>query len=53
MSLNFTGLRDSGVDAARKRRQKERTSVPTYLAERHWPGATLEQLLKALHEADR
>jgi hypothetical protein len=32
---------------------KGRTSVPTYLVERYWPGVTSELLLKALHRGRR
>jgi hypothetical protein len=32
---------------------KGRTSVPTYLVERYWPGVTRELLLEALNRARR
>jgi Protein of unknown function (DUF4242) len=32
---------------------KRRTSVPTYLVERYWPGVTSELLLEALDRARR
>jgi hypothetical protein len=32
---------------------KGRTSVPTYLVERYWPGVTSELLLEALNRARR